>query len=62
MSDETVTKWRCSRCQRTFDEPHQADKHDHAGPGEAQIREIEVEPAPETRATSLTDWAQRGDQ
>lgn len=60
MSDETVTKWRCSRCQRTFNDPYKADQHDHAGPGEAQMREIEVEPEPETRPTSLTDYQEVG--
>jgi len=55
MSDETVTKWRCSHCQQTFEDPYQADKHRDETDAET-IREIEVEPTPATSATSLTEW------
>lgn len=52
--EETVTRWRCARCQHTFDEPYEADQHDHAG-REAEIREIEVLPK-DTVPTSLSEW------
>jgi hypothetical protein len=60
MSDETVTKWRCI-CRRTFDDPYEADKHAQEADHET-VREIEVEPAPETRATSLTDYSSEVDR
>lgn len=55
MSDETVTKWRCSRCQRTFDDAYDADQHSHEG-NEAEIHAIEVREGPETEPTTLGDW------
>lgn len=55
MSDETVTKWRCSRCQRTFEDAYDADQHDHKGT-EAEIHAIEVREGPETEPTTLGEW------
>lgn len=37
-----MTKYRCSRCLRTFDEPYEADQHEHEGAFDRSvIREIE---------------------
>jgi hypothetical protein len=67
MSDEeTVTKYRCSRCQRTFEDAYDADQHDHKGT-EAEIHAVEVREGPETEPTTLGEWgfenaSERADQ
>lgn len=52
-----VTKYRCGRCLRTFDDPHEADKHDHEGSFDVvSVREIEARERRETEQTGLADW------
>lgn len=51
-----VTKYRCSRCLRTFDDAHEADQHDHEDAFDASVvREIEGREV-ETEQTGLADW------
>lgn len=47
-----VTRYRCSRCKRLFDDRSDAESHaeDH-GPFEAKIRVIDIEPEPGELAT-----------
>lgn len=50
-----VTKYRCSRCLRTFKDPHEADQHEHDGTVVASIREVDGREQ-RTEQTRMADW------
>lgn len=55
--DETVTKWRCARCRRTFEDAYDADQHSMKT-GHPGVREIEADPTPDTEPTTIYDFDQ----
>lgn len=50
------TKYRCPRCLKTFEDPKQADQHEHQGGIEADpVREIKADDV-ELEQTGLDEW------
>lgn len=53
------TKYRCPRCLETFEDPYEADQHEHEGDPEADpVREIEAADV-EIEQTTFREWDER---